>query len=153
MMLSIESLVNVILSICDNVSNKKLQKIVYYVYAWYVTLDGEKIANIVFEAWEHGPVCRKIYNKYRCYGWNIIPPYKGFVLADDEKIKFIQSVINVYGGFSADELEKMTHDELPWKEARSTGIMDAVISDVVMKAYYSRQLEIKEIIEHSFFLK
>ena len=129
-MLSIESLTNVILSICDNVSNKKLQKLAYYVYAWYMVIYNKKIANIEFEAWEHGPVCRKLYNKYRCYGWNVIPSYKGFVLADDEKIKFIQGVLNVYGDYSADELEQMTHNELPWIEARSTSIINAVISDM-----------------------
>ncbi len=143
-MLSIESLTNVILSMCDDVSNKKLQKLAYYVYAWYMTLYGEKIANIEFEAWEHGPVCRKLYNKYRCYGWNIIPPYKGFVLADDEKIKFIQGVLNVYGRYSADELEKMTHDESPWIEARKTSMMNTVISDMTIKMYYSGQIDIKE---------
>lgn len=63
MMLSIESLTNVILSTCDDVSNKKLQKLAYYVYAWYMTFYGVKIANMEFEAWEHGPVCRKLYNK------------------------------------------------------------------------------------------
>lgn len=144
MMLSIESLTNVILSMCDEVSNKKLQKLAYYVYAWYMTLYGVKIADIEFEAWEHGPVCRKLYNKYRCYGWNIIPPYKGFVLANDEKIKFIQGVIHVYGCYSADELEKMTHDELPWIEARNMCLMNAVISDTTMKMYYSGQDDIKE---------
>jgi uncharacterized phage-associated protein len=143
-MLSIESLANVILSMCDEVSNKKLQKLAYYVYAWYMTLCGGKIANMEFEAWEHGPVCRKLYNKYRCYGWNIIPPYKGFVLANDEKIKFIQGVLNVYGCYSADELENMTHDELPWIEARNMCMMNAVISDTAMKMYYSRQNDIKE---------
>lgn len=144
MMLSIESLTNVILSMCYDVSNKKLQKLAYYVYAWYMTLYEKKIANIEFEAWEHGPVCRKLYNKYRCYGWNIIPSYKGFVLADDEKIKFIQGVLNVYGDYSADELEKMTHDELPWIEARNTHATNAVISDITIKNYYSRQMEVKE---------
>lgn len=144
MMLSIESLTNVILSICDDVSNKKLQKLAYYVYAWYMTLYGKKIADIEFEAWEHGPVCRKLYNKYRRFGWNIIPSYKGFVLADDEKIKFIQGVLKVYGGYSADELEKMTHDELPWIEARNTCKMNAVISDITIKIFYSGQMDVKE---------
>jgi uncharacterized phage-associated protein len=147
MMLSIESLTNVILSMCDEVSNKKLQKLAYYVYAWYMTLYGVKIANMEFEAWEHGPVCRKLYNKYRCYGWNIIPSYKGFVLANDEKIKFIQGVLNVYGCYSADELENMTHNELPWIEARNTCMMNAVISDTAMKMYYSGQNDIKQRIQ------
>lgn len=144
MMLSIESLANVILSMCDDVSNKKLQKLAYYIYAWYMTLYGIKIANMEFEAWEHGPVCRKLYNKYRGYGWNIIPSYRGFVLASDDKIKFIQGVLNVYGSYSADELEKMTHDEKPWIEARKNCLVYKVISDTAIKMYYSEQNDIKE---------
>ncbi|MBQ2983134.1 MAG: DUF4065 domain-containing protein [Lachnospiraceae bacterium] len=142
-MLTIESLTNVILSICDDVSNKKLQKLAYYIYAWHMTLYGVKIANMRFEAWEHGPVCRNLYNKYRHYGWSKIPTYKGFVLVDDEKIRFIQSVLNVYGDFSADELEAMTHKELPWIEARSTNVANAVISDITIKTFYLGQNEIK----------
>lgn len=143
-MLSLESLANVVLSMCNDVSNKKLQKLAYYVYAWYMTIYGSKIANIEFEAWQHGPVCRRLYNQYRCYGWNIIPPYRGFVLADDEKIRFIQSVLNVYGNYSADELERMTHSEQPWIEARNEQVMDAVISDESIQAYYSDQTTIKD---------
>lgn len=150
MMLSIESLANVILSMCSSVSNKKLQKLSYYVYAWYFTIYGSRIADMEFEAWEHGPVCRKLYNRYRHYGWNVIPKYEGFVLADDRKIKFIQSVIDVYGGYTADELEKMTHQELPWIEARIVNgkiiSTNSVISDFSMKKFYSEKNDIKEII-------
>ena len=147
-MLTIESLANVILNICDDVSNKKIQKLSFYVYAWYMAIYGEKIADMQFEAWEHGPVCRKLYNKYRSYGWNVIPKYKGFVLVDDEKIKFIKSVLNIYGDYTADELEKMTHSETPWIEARNicekTGVTNTVISDELLIRYYSEQYFIKE---------
>ena len=121
-----------------------IPQVAYYVYAWYMTIYGSKIANIEFEAWQHGPVCRRLYNQYRCYGWNIIPPYRGFVLADDEKIRFIQGVLSIYGDYSADELERMTHNELPWIEARTAQVMDAVISDAAIQKYYSEQIIIKD---------
>lgn len=148
MMLTIESLANVILSMSSDVSNKKIQKLTYYVYAWYMAIYGVKIADIEFEAWEHGPVCRRLYNRYRSYGWNIIPQYRGFVLVDDEKIRFIQSVLNVYGNYTADELEKMTHKEQPWLEARAagenSGMTNNVISDMSLKTYYSKQYLVRE---------
>ncbi len=43
-------------------SHKKLQKLSYYVYSWYLTLYGEKIADVNFEAWVHGPVSPEIYS-------------------------------------------------------------------------------------------
>lgn len=142
-MLSIESLTNVILSMCNDVSNKKLQKLSYYVYAWYLAIYDEKIADMQFEAWVHGPVCRKLYLKYRHYGWSAIPPYRGFVLADDERIRFIEGVLKVYGGYTADELEKMTHKEAPWFESKNE-YGNAVIPDKVIKEYYSCQEETKK---------
>lgn len=142
-MLSIESLTNVILSMCNDVSNKKLQKLSYYVYAWYLAIYNQKIADMQFEAWAHGPVCRKLYLKYRHYGWSVIPQYRGFVLADDEKIRFIEGVLKVYGGYSADELERMTHNEAPWLESRN-GYGNAIIPDITIKEYYSCQEETKK---------
>lgn len=142
-MLSIESLTNVILSMCNDVSNKKLQKLSYYVYAWYLAIYGVKIADMQFEAWVHGPVCRKLYLKYRHYGWSVIPQYRGFVLVDDEKIRFIEGVLKEYGSYSADELERMTHKEAPWLNARNE-YGNAIIPDIAIKEYYSHQEEIKK---------
>ena len=150
-MLSLDSLAKVILSIRDDVSNKKLQKLAYYVYAWYLTIFGVSIAEMRFEAWEHGPVCRKLYSGYKRYGWKNIPEYKGFVLASDEDIKFVESVLTVYGGYTAGELEEMTHNEAPWQEARQRGFRcstaDAIITEQSMITFYSTQSDIREQIE------
>ena len=104
-MLTVDTLAKVILNNCKDVSNKKLQKLAYYVYAWYYTIYNCEIVSMNFEAWEHGPICRELYNMYKKYGCKTIPQYFGFVLADEEKIQFIRAVLNVYGGFSADRLE------------------------------------------------
>jgi len=145
--MTIDSLAKVILSYRDDISNKKLQKLAYYVYAWHLAIIGCEIADMTFEAWEHGPVCRRLYNNYRNYGWTAIPQYKGFVLANDNDIKFVESVIRVYGSYSADELETMTHNEDPWNEARQgcarNVASDAVITKASISRYYSEQYEIK----------
>ena len=117
--MTINSLANVILCHCEDVSNKKLQKLSYYVYSWYITIYNREIAEMSFEAWKHGPVCRRLYNKYRNYGWKIIPSYEGLLLAKEEDIKFIDVIIDIYGKYSADELEEMTHKESPWIAARA----------------------------------
>lgn len=146
-MLSVESLANVILNNCSSVSNKKIQKLSYYVYAWHLAIYKTRIADMQFEAWEHGPVCRQLYNRYKCYGWNVIPEYQGFVLACDRDIQFIQSVLKVYGNYTADELEKISHDEAPWLEAREgceyDEASDAIILDSTMERFYSQQIDIK----------
>lgn len=77
-MITVDALTKIIISLRDDITNKKLQKLAYYVYAWYLTLYNQPITNLSFEAWDHGPVSRKIYNLYKGYGWNTIPRYKRF---------------------------------------------------------------------------
>lgn len=63
----------------DSVTPKKLQKLLYYLYAWGLVFLNEdlddlndKVFSGKFEAWVHGPVNRDIYEKYRSYGGNLI---------------------------------------------------------------------------------
>lgn len=147
-MLSIDTLANVILNNGRDVSNKKLQKLSYYVYAWNLAINGVEIAEMSFEAWEHGPVCRKLYSKYKKYGWNTIPKYEGFVLASDRDIKFVQSVLLVYDQYNADELEVMAHNEKPWIEARrglhTTDVCNTIISKDTIRNFYASQTRIRD---------
>ena len=115
-----------------SMSNKKLQKICYYVYSWYLAIYGKKIADIQFEAWVHGPVSKEIYNLYKKYGWNDIPYYEGFLAVDEEIIDFAEGIWGFYGKYSADELEEISHNELPWTKAR-IGYSKYESSDRVLK--------------------
>ena len=54
-----------------NMTHKKLQKLVYYAYVWYIVENNDdcfNISNKLFddeiEAWVHGPVCRNLYDSY-----------------------------------------------------------------------------------------
>ena len=149
-MITVEAVAKLIISFRDDITNKKLQKLSYYVYAWYLTIYNDLIADIEFEAWEHGPVCRKIYNLYKRYGWNTIPRYEGFILVDDDVVKFVKSVLMYYGDMDAEELEELTHKEEPWLNARKgcdpRSWSNAVISKEDIIECYSKQIKIKEFI-------
>ena len=105
---------------------KKLQKLVYYAYAWYIALNNEninEIDNVLFneqpEAWIHGPVFPSLYDRYKDYNWREIEKIKN----DNTKINkdleaFLNEVWRKFGKFTADELEYMTHQEEPWAKAR-----------------------------------
>jgi len=110
-------------------SNKKLQKICYYAYSLYLVQFGRRIAPAHFEAWVHGPVSREIYNNYKSYGWKDIPQNKEFLIVDNTIYKFAENIWEQYGSFSAEELERMTHKELPWLNARK-GLKDYESSDI-----------------------
>ena len=132
-----------------NISPKKLQKLVYYAYAWTLTLLNDSADHLnnrlfddgKFEAWVHGPVIRGLYAEYADYGFNDIPE------KSIQPVKFasdVQDVLNqvwdVYGKYTADQLESLTHQEDPWKNARKgyspLENCDKTISDKDMFNYY-----------------
>lgn len=108
-----------------NISPKKLQKLVYYAYAWTLTLLNDsadhldaKLFDEPIEAWVHGPAIHGLYSKYSLYGYNSIDvkPEQPSFTEDVEDV--LEQVWHVYGKYSADELESLTHQEDPWKNAR-----------------------------------
>ena len=124
------------------ISNLKLQKLLYYAQAWHLALYSTSLFDEKIEAWVHGPVVPGVFREYKPFGWNpidvqgVIPP---------EEVRFhIKEVIRAYGHFDAVTLERMTHRESPWRDARGTLAPDApsksVISHPAMKKYYGARL-------------
>lgn len=105
---------------------KKIQKLVYYAYAWFIALNNQSsdnIENTLFdeqpEAWIHGPVFPSLYRQYKSSGWNEVPQTKEPNLENDDLKSFLNDVWNTFEKYSADQLEYMTHQELPWINARN----------------------------------
>lgn len=135
----------------ESMSNKKLQKMCYYAYCWCIVLLNDmedSIDDIIckdgFEAWIHGPVCRELYYTYKNYGWDNIPMYHGQVSLPQQVLGVLQEVWETYGGFTADQLERLTHSEEPWIKARKNSGVNEVstnkISIDTIYNYYSKQL-------------
>lgn len=109
-----------------SISPKKLQKLVYYAYAWTLTLLNESADNLKnrlfndahFEAWVHGPVIHELYNEYSKYGFSDISESKDKPLFVEDVEDVLNQVWDVYGKYNADQLESMTHQESPWLNAR-----------------------------------
>lgn len=135
------------------ITNKKLQKLLYYAQAWSLVLrNDKKLFNDKIEAWLHGPAIPEVYHQYKSFSFH---PIK--VDLDLELIKsihrstgkFLNSVWNVYGKLDASYLEVLSHKEDPWQIARS-GVgefnpSDNEITLKSMKDYYSKMLkEIKK---------
>ena len=106
-------------------THKKLQKLVYYAYAWFIALNNESkddIQNILFdeqpEAWLHGPVFPSLYQKYKYNSWNEIEKVEKTAIQNEDLISFLNDVWKKFGKYSADQLEYTTHQEMPWKNAR-----------------------------------
>lgn len=102
----------------------KLQKLAFYCYGAALAFDhAEDVgSDIVFEAWEHGPVNREIWKEYRDYKGNPIPP-----LDHVESPRYapateavLSDSITIYGVMDAWSLRQESHREAPWKEGSTT---------------------------------
>lgn len=103
----------------ESMSHKKLEKLCYYAQAWYLANHGTPLVNNRFEAWVHGPVSPDLYTHYRDYGWAPIPQVsdKNFIFTNTE-LDLLEKVYETYGDYTADELEAISHKEIPWLNAR-----------------------------------
>lgn len=124
-------------------THKKLQKLCYYGYAWYLAQTDEELFPNNFEAWVHGPVDPELYREYRhnrgyVGDFSVIPQYEGDVDAD--ALSIAKWVYEAYGSYSGTDLEMQTHREDPWINARGNRQpwerCDARILTEDIKKYY-----------------
>ena len=138
----------------SSMSNRKLQKLCYYAYCWFIvffndieSITEDNIGEIRvlctdrFQAWIHGPVSPRLYHRYKEYGWHIIPQLASKPEVSAELESLLEQVWEAYGSFTADELENISHGEMPWKKARK-GYQDVdacsnEISNYDILRYYS----------------
>ncbi|TYQ29844.1 Panacea domain-containing protein [Pseudanabaena sp. UWO310] len=126
----------------------KLGKLVYYVQSWSLVFKGEPIFDDVIEAWTHGPVVSQVYQEYKKFGYKKISTlaiaYPNF---GDEEALIIREVWDKYKHLSGRQLEKQTHNESPWQEARkraNVNHQDSSKEPILpkdMKAFYEKQFK------------
>ena len=90
----------------DSMSPKKLQKLCYYAQGWYAGLTGRRLFTNELEAWIHGPVSPKLYEKYKMYGYENIPQ-KDVNTEDIELRGIAEQIYRIYGKLDGDELEQL----------------------------------------------
>ena len=100
----------------EYITNLKLQKLLYYAQGYFLAKKDTPLFEEDFLAWEHGPVIRKIYDKYKVNGANGIKYDSDFKIdIDKETERILEEVYNEYGQYTAWKLRNMTHEEKPWK--------------------------------------
>ena len=108
----------------EEVTPLTLQKLLYFIQGTYSALYGKPIFIEDCQAWVHGPVYPEVYDLFKDFKYNPIDDarfvlLKGTkdVLTDSEK-RVIDLITNTFGIYGGKVLEKITHNELPWIEAR-----------------------------------
>ena len=135
----------------------KLQKLVFYAQAWHLAIFDEPLIDDDFQAWAHGPVSRKVWDKFKTPE----SPVLGVIKLDAAAVRSTKStfqasvtpeqkdllddVIKEYGPHSAYHLECLTHAERPWRDMRQgldpAAKSTAVITKSAIKTYYRSRLK------------
>lgn len=119
------------------ISNLKLQKILYFIQAYFLinTPDNRACFHEPIEAWDFGPVVPVAYHEYKAYGATNIPRITEYAVIDEtnlwnsEMVEYSDNVIScedkdmmnevvkAFEDYSASDLVELTHAQDPWKDA------------------------------------
>lgn len=144
---------NYILKHYGPMSHLKLQKLLYYCDAYSLAYFGNPLIEDNFEAWVHGPVCRRLYDNLKdksklysdvAYTSDGVDVDKEFNSLTFDQQTLLNNVLRELSSWSSFELEASTHQEAPWKNARK-GYGEADKCSVLikkddMKEYYSKEI-------------
>jgi uncharacterized phage-associated protein len=118
-------------SACADLSQLKLQKLVYYAHGWHLGLSGLPLFVEPVQAWRYGPVIQSLRREFREFGSGPITrkardikvvngslEEREYALTDATQISpFLSRVWDQYGGYSAIQLTNMTHEPgTPWHQ-------------------------------------
>lgn len=140
-----------------SISNLKLQKLLYFVQAYYLafTCSHEPCFNDEIEAWDFGPVVPSVYHEFKSFGGGEIPPVTSYYtlenqnnfwsirevpfdnscISSDNK-KIINDIVDKFGAYSAADLVQLTHNQTPWKNAYHPR-QNAIITKDAIRGYFS----------------
>ncbi|MCI9327080.1 MAG: DUF4065 domain-containing protein [Lachnospiraceae bacterium] len=121
----------------EEVTPLMLQKQLYFIQGIYSALYGRPIFGEDCRAWIHGPVYPEVYDLFRDFKYNPIDDARFALLegtegalTEDEK-RVVELVVNTFGIYGGKVLEKITHNEEPWLEARK-GFDDSIPSSALL---------------------
>lgn len=139
----------------EEVTPLMLQKLLYFIQGESYALNGKPMFCENCQAWVHGPVYPEVYDMFRDFKYNPIDDARFAILEgtedelSHEERMVVDLVVNTFGEYSGKMLERITHEEEPWKLARK-GYADYIPSNepILMDsigAYY-----VKKNVEYDF---
>jgi uncharacterized phage-associated protein len=140
----------------DSLNLLKLQKLLYYVQAWYLAFYKEPLFEGKFEAWVHGPVNRIVFDRFKdSLGNGLYTKVNNNCIRSDfdlennldiENSIHIDAVLEEYARFTGSQLEDLSHREDPWIFARKglnpNESSKNEIDEVTMQNYYFKKAKL-----------
>lgn len=124
-----------------NITNLKLQKILFYTQAWYLANYGEAVFSDEIHAWEYGPVVPSVYHEYKKFKRDPIQlDFNDLDISniDTDTKLYLDNIWEAYKHYSGLQLVDFTHKEESYIKARK------------IEAYKPMYLITKESMEESF---
>ena len=152
------SVISYIFERAHEVTPLALQKMLYFIQGIYMVLFDTPIYDEDCAAWTHGPVYEAVYEMFKTFKYNPIDDNRFVMfknrfqeLSNEEK-EVIDLIIDSFGMYSGKTLEKITHNEDPWKQARDGYLpmqpSNVLIEKAEIKKYFdkvSQQYDIKHV--------
>ncbi len=120
------------------VSHLKLQKLCYYAQGYALASLGRPLFSDPVEAWQHGPVVRSVYLRFRGCGSSPLAPAPNFDHRrfDNAESSILGRVYDDKGHYSAWALREQSHAEAPWRNVYG-GSTDR-ISETSMMSWFEQ---------------
>ena len=119
------------------ITNLRLQKLLYFVQAKVLVETGNPCFDDEMEAWDFGPVVPAVYYAYKVFGsLDIITDDAAPVLSRRISI-FIDSILEYCKNFPTFQLVEITHKQNPWVSARRMGQKSVISKDSIV-GYFKR---------------
>lgn len=104
---------------------KKLHKLLYFSYAYYLFLNNDNENDIInrifpnhFHGWVHGPVYQPLYKQFNKFGVSDMIYMDSSIKLDKKTKEVVDIVLEKFETFSGNELESLTHNEKAWIASR-----------------------------------
>lgn len=121
---SMRGCISYIFARMEEVTPLALQKLLYYAQGIYLATYDAPLFEEDCQAWGHGPVYETVYGMFRDFKYNPIDDERFAVLRGQysylksEAVVVLDVVLGSFGQYSGKTLESITHQEIPWLEAR-----------------------------------
>lgn len=147
--LSAREIAELILNKSDtSISHRKLQKLLYYSQAISLKIENKPIFSDKIEAWEHGPVCPKVYYKWKNFGYTSLPKIEINIEKYSLKtINIVLLVLAIFGSLSQDQLIDMTHIDSPWSNSYIQ-TLNVELKTEEIKDYFSTFTDSEDYLEY-----
>ena len=119
------------------ISNLRLQKLLYFVQAKVLVETGEPCFDDEIEAWDFGPVVPAVYYAYKIFGsWDIVID-TSVPFIDKSVSALIDSIVDSCKDYPTFQLVDITHKQSTWKDARLK-VKNSIITKDSISGYFKQ---------------